>query len=67
VELDAALHRLRVAALRSLAGRCGLVVTPARAEELATAGTLTQALDELEAEEARRFRRRRAAEDAPAR
>jgi hypothetical protein len=65
--LDAELHRLRVTALRRLAERCGLAVTPARAEELARTGTLAQALDELEAQEARRFRRRRAAEDAQAR
>ena len=63
-DLDAALHRLRIAALRRIAEAGGIAVTPDRANALAQAGTLAAALDALEAEEARRFRRRRAAEPA---
>lgn len=66
-ELDAALHRLRVAALRRIADACGMTVAHDQAEALLRAGTLSQALDTLEAEEARRFRRRRSVEEAPAR
>ncbi len=59
-ELDSALHRLRLAALRRIAARCSLSVAPARAEALLRQATISDALDALEAEDMRRVRRLRA-------